>query len=333
MKTNRYGDTSCYSSYGSPQGWSLQCPNWNSKYRTIDGSCNNVRHPYWGKSYVCHIRLLPPDYADGVSEPRLSHDGSPLPNTRTVSNIVTADKPFESFYTHLKMSFGQYVNHDITHTPVFGSYALSSSYSGPTDCCRDRRNKQCYPIDIEPTPYDYQYRKYNNTCLNFIRSAPCPLCELGMNFKLKTIDWNKVFVLRSATADEYRHIFHRLRNYLRKYSERVVSAQDIQIRFYSQKFSQILYNMIWLQVCWRLDKMFTESQYYRQLPLPIRMNAVLRRLKCSALLLVISGVTNTRLSWVCIWFFCVDTTNTWQPFDWWTPTGTTRLSIRREGVS
>ncbi|CAG2169340.1 unnamed protein product, partial [Oppiella nova] len=175
---NKYGDTSCYSSYGG-HGYNLECPQFNSKYRTIDGSCNNRRHPYWGKSYVCHLRLLPPDYADGFQAPRLAHDGSQLPSPRTLINIMTSDQPFESFYTHMKMAFGQFVNHDITHTPVFFSYALSGSYSAPTDCCRNPNTRQCLPIRIEPTPYDYQYRKFNNTCLNFIRSAPCPLCELG----------------------------------------------------------------------------------------------------------------------------------------------------------
>jgi len=180
MRDNRYGDTSCYSSYGSSHGWKLTCPEAaRSKYRTIDGSCNNLKHPYWGKSYVCHIRLLPPDYADGVSAPRRAVDGNPLPSARVLSSVIGNDIPYESFYTHLKMSFGQFVNHDITHTPVHGSYAHSSSYNGPNDCCKNRNLKHCYPIDIPPSPYDYQYRKYNNTCINFVRSAPCPLCEIG----------------------------------------------------------------------------------------------------------------------------------------------------------
>ncbi|XP_074598767.1 uncharacterized protein LOC141853355 [Brevipalpus obovatus] len=53
--------------YGGP---SKPCR--DSKYRTIDGSCNNVRYPFWGKSNVCHARLLPAAYDDGVSKPRKS---------------------------------------------------------------------------------------------------------------------------------------------------------------------------------------------------------------------------------------------------------------------
>jgi peroxidase len=230
MKNNRYGDTSCYSSYGSSQGWKLQCSNaYKHKYRSIDGSCNNLKHPYWGKSYVCHIRLLPPDYADGVSAPRVAYNGKPLPSSRLLSNMVTSDKPFQSFYTHIKMAFGQFVNHDITNTPVHGSYAMSSSYSGPTDCCKNRKQKHCYPIDIPPSPYDYQYRKYNNTCQNFVRSAPCPLCEIGprqqMNTATSFIDAGTVYgntVNDSAALRTYR--FGLLKTSKDKYGKPILLA-------------------------------------------------------------------------------------------------------------
>jgi peroxidase len=37
----------------------------NSPYRTIDGSCNNLRQPRWGMTGSLFTRLLPPRYADG----------------------------------------------------------------------------------------------------------------------------------------------------------------------------------------------------------------------------------------------------------------------------
>lgn len=36
-----------------------------SKYRTEDGSCNNLAHPLWGRANTALTRLLPPDYEDG----------------------------------------------------------------------------------------------------------------------------------------------------------------------------------------------------------------------------------------------------------------------------
>ena len=35
------------------------------RYRTIDGACNNLKRPLWGKSFVSLSRFLPSDYGDG----------------------------------------------------------------------------------------------------------------------------------------------------------------------------------------------------------------------------------------------------------------------------
>lgn len=74
-------------------GGHVQYPlcNGSDKYRSFDGTCNNLEEPLNGRARDCMLRLLPPDYKDGVSEFRTSADGSPLPNARIISVNLLGD--------------------------------------------------------------------------------------------------------------------------------------------------------------------------------------------------------------------------------------------------
>lgn len=89
----------------------------NFPYRHADGRCNNLQHPTWGKSNTCFARLLPADYSDGQSAPRISVTGHPLPNPRILSAIVHRDFNYPATYTHFVMQYGQFFAHDIAFTP------------------------------------------------------------------------------------------------------------------------------------------------------------------------------------------------------------------------
>src|SRR5882672_8851837 len=41
----------------------------HTRYRTIDGSCNNLGEPMWGTSYTPFQRLLKPVYENGFNLP------------------------------------------------------------------------------------------------------------------------------------------------------------------------------------------------------------------------------------------------------------------------
>lgn len=41
----------------------------HNKYRTIDGTCNNLQHPHWGAAHTAFRRLIKPIYENGFSNP------------------------------------------------------------------------------------------------------------------------------------------------------------------------------------------------------------------------------------------------------------------------
>jgi len=151
----------------------FKCDPYN-KFRTADGSCNNLYNPQWGKALGCFSRLLPPDYADGLSAPRVSVTGAPLPNPRILSAVLHRDLNYPATYTHLVMQYGQFFAHDIAFTP-----SSRTKEGKMIQCCPPKSNNhpQCYPILIPPD--DPFYGEWEEDCLNFVRTAMCSQCKLG----------------------------------------------------------------------------------------------------------------------------------------------------------
>ncbi len=89
----------------------------SSKYRSVDGSCNNLENKSWGQAMTGFNRLLHPNYADGFDKPRVAGDGNPLPSAREVSILLAPDKNSPNRrYTLMAMQFGQFLDHDLTRT-------------------------------------------------------------------------------------------------------------------------------------------------------------------------------------------------------------------------
>lgn len=95
----------------------LRCGGGGSKFRTQDGSCNNLDHGNWGRANIALQRLLSPAYEDGLSIPRGAN--SDLPSARALSEALIPDVNEPSGeYTLALMQWGQFVDHDLTHTPL-----------------------------------------------------------------------------------------------------------------------------------------------------------------------------------------------------------------------
>ncbi|VDD76032.1 unnamed protein product [Mesocestoides corti] len=87
------------------------------RYRSIDGSCNNLKFPKWGSALSPFYRLLPPVYENGVNQPvgwnpeRL-YFGYPKPSARLVSYRLLGDatklqvhtRKLQTFNERIKMS-------------------------------------------------------------------------------------------------------------------------------------------------------------------------------------------------------------------------------------
>ena len=146
------------------------------KYRNFNGWCNNLNNPQYGKSISPLLRFLPAQYDDAISRPRFRSVGSkPLPSPRLVSIVVHADvSHLHSRYTLMLMQYGQFLDHDITLTPV-----NKGVHNIILDCraCDSSQtvHPECWPI---PVPRNDPYFPALNIssgrphCIAFTRSLP-----------------------------------------------------------------------------------------------------------------------------------------------------------------
>ncbi|GAB6025614.1 hypothetical protein CHUAL_011341 [Chamberlinius hualienensis] len=139
------------------------------KYRTYDGFCNNLIHPYWGQALTPYARMLSPKYGDGVGSPREHGSyGHPLPCARCLSIQMAQDYSKEyPHYSHMLMQWGQFLNHDLTNKPVW-----SNDVGNEISCCDPNvpPHPDCYPIQIPQDDPFYSY--FGKNCINFVRSKP-----------------------------------------------------------------------------------------------------------------------------------------------------------------
>ncbi|KAG5329266.1 PXDN protein, partial [Acromyrmex charruanus] len=144
------------------------------KYRAIDGSCNNLRHPTWGSSHTGFRRVLQPIYENGFSMPvgwekGRRYYGYPKPAARLVSTTLISTHAITSDdqISHMVMQWGQFLDHDLDHALPSVS---SESWDG-IDCKKSCDNAApCFPMEVPPG----DPRISNRRCIDFIRtSAVC----------------------------------------------------------------------------------------------------------------------------------------------------------------
>ena len=137
----------------------------DAKFRTIDGTCNNLAtNPFFGAAFTPFRRIVAADYGDCISTLRLSASGKTLPNAREVSRVahgsnVLRTNPDSRILTHLVMNFGQFMDHDITLAEAQG-----------LNCEPPTKNPEC--INIEIPKDDDVFRDRDIDFIELERDAP-----------------------------------------------------------------------------------------------------------------------------------------------------------------
>ncbi|XP_014367794.2 uncharacterized protein LOC106718259 [Papilio machaon] len=190
-----------------------KCPPASKRYRTHDGTCNNLSRPRWGSTMTPVQRFLQPSYSDGIQAPRRSVFGSKLPSAREISSLVHEDQNVENHgITHLLMQWGQFLDHDVT------SSSQSRGFNGSVPrCCKDGgrdfmpkelMHPECLPIAVPPS--DPFYGPRGVRCLDFVRSSPAPRddCALGWRDQLNQvsayIDGSPLYASSARKSDKLR---------------------------------------------------------------------------------------------------------------------------------
>ncbi|CAG2058688.1 unnamed protein product [Timema podura] len=145
-----------------------------SKYRSLDGTCNNPYKPTWGAANTPYARVKPAKYADGVQDPPVSHSGKPLPGARLVSAVLFPDADIpDPKWTLIAMQWGQIITHDLSQAA-----GTTQAKAHSTNCCsedkaeaipKEYRDPTCFPIEVLHD--DPHYAQHSQQCMNFVRTT------------------------------------------------------------------------------------------------------------------------------------------------------------------
>jgi len=166
-------------------------------YRKVDGRQNNRANPDYGRVFTPFTRILPADYADGISKPRAATNGGELPNARHVSLTLFTDEDHPSKdLSHMVMIFGQFINHD-----------MNLGAQPNIDCSKTcGLSGECFGIPIPQG--DSVFLNRNRKCIQVKRDVP--FC--GSKASREQVNSRTPFLDASAVYSELPDKFQSLRD-------------------------------------------------------------------------------------------------------------------------
>ncbi|XP_050523245.1 peroxidase-like isoform X1 [Daktulosphaira vitifoliae] len=189
----------------------VQC-NPNEKYRSYNGSCNNLAIPTYGAAQTPYFRLMNANYSDGINSFRTQKYGLPLPNSRKLQLdiFLNQEKRLIDDNNLFIVPFGQMIAHDISSLPVKVLRDLNGQI---VDCCPVSEMIKKYPSCIESVEVDNDdpvYGNHNKTCIGSIRSKTsydfgCSLTPTTFfNKNTHFLDASEVYGFNDTTANNLR---------------------------------------------------------------------------------------------------------------------------------
>ena len=139
-------------SRGSRRG-ALDPTAYDLRFRTVDGTGNNLEHPLWGAADVPLRRMSKVAYADGTELP----GGNDRPGAREISNACMA-QPGARFnplgVTDMFWQWGQFLDHDMDLTPIADPVEEFVIAVPPGDAWFDPGASGVARIPLERSSYD-----------------------------------------------------------------------------------------------------------------------------------------------------------------------------------
>lgn len=149
------------------------------RYRTFDGSCNNLNSPLLGAAFMPLGRFLEPAYDDKISAPVASINRD-RPTAREASRLMlSSNSELTTRWNALFMQWGQWTAHDFAKTTMLNNQQCAS--------CKSERG-QCFSVmlsRIDPT-----FGRF--LCLPVARSAP--VCGSGLDISREQYNENTAFI-------------------------------------------------------------------------------------------------------------------------------------------
>jgi peroxidase len=140
---------------------SIKCEGLSNRYRTLDGTCNNLKYPWWGAVQTPYNRLIKPIPTCDSDAPRTDTllDISGLPPAYEVVTVIGTVNGFDTAAetNQFFAMFALFVGHD-----------LSATVPAYVDCECGSAEPECFNIQL--SLQDQASTSLNRKCLNYVRS-------------------------------------------------------------------------------------------------------------------------------------------------------------------